>query len=45
VAGHARRNVWRLESLDPTATITVLADRYEGKLLNSPNDLVYNSDG
>jgi len=45
VAGHARRNVWRLESLDPTATITVLADRYEGKLLNSPNDLVYKSDG
>jgi gluconolactonase len=45
VAGHARRNVWRLERLDPTATITVLADSYQGKKLNSPNDLVYRSDG
>jgi gluconolactonase len=25
--------------------LTVLADRYEGKRLNSPNDLVYRSDG
>jgi gluconolactonase len=45
VAGHARRNVWRLDSLNPAATITVLADTYEGKQLNSPNDLVYKSDG
>jgi gluconolactonase len=45
VAGHARRNVWRLESLDPHAQITVLADSYLGKKLNSPNDLVYKSDG
>jgi gluconolactonase len=45
VAGHARRNVWRLESLDPHGTVTVLADSYEGKKLNSPNDLVYRSDG
>lgn len=45
VAGHARRNVWRLEKLDPSATITVLADMYQGKQLNSPNDLVYKSDG
>jgi gluconolactonase len=45
VAGHARRNVWRLESLDPHGTITVLADSYQGKRLNSPNDLVYRSDG
>lgn len=45
VAGHARRNVWRLESLDPHGQITVLADSYEGKKLNSPNDLVYRSDG
>ncbi len=45
VAGHARRNVWRLESLDPHAQITVLADSYRGKKLNSPNDLVYKSDG
>lgn len=45
VAGHARRNVWRLESLDAQAQITVLADSYEGKKLNSPNDVVYKSDG
>jgi gluconolactonase len=45
IAGHARRNVWRLESLDPHATITVLADSFRGKKLNSPNDLVYRSDG
>jgi gluconolactonase len=45
VAGHARRNVWRMESVDPKAQITVLADSYQGKKLNSPNDLVYKSDG
>jgi len=45
VAGHGRRNVWRLESVDPKAQITVLADSYQGKKLNSPNDLVYKSDG
>jgi len=45
VAGHARRNVWRRESMSPTAQITVLADSYQGKKLNSPNDLDYKSDG
>jgi gluconolactonase len=45
VAGHARRSVWRMETLDPKAQITVLADTFEGKRLNSPNDLVYKSDG
>ena len=45
VAGHAQRDVYRFESLDPKGTITVLADSYEGKKLNSPNDLVYKSDG
>jgi gluconolactonase len=45
VAGHAQRDVWRLESLDPKAQVTVLADSFEGKKLNSPNDLVYKSDG
>ena len=45
VAGHARRNVWRLQSLSPNAQITVLADTYQAKKLNSPNDLVYKSDG
>src|ERR1700739_3277065 len=33
VAGHARRNVWRMESLDPNAQITILADSYRGKKL------------
>lgn len=45
VAGHARRNVWRLEQLNSKAQITVLADSYQGRKLNSPNDLVYKSDG
>jgi gluconolactonase len=45
VAGHAQRDVWRLEGTDPEAQITMLADTYEGKKLNSPNDLVYKSDG
>src|SRR5258708_37347146 len=30
VAGHARRNVWRMESLDPKAQNTILADSYQG---------------
>ncbi len=45
VAGHAQRDVYRLESLDPKAQQTVLADSYHGKRLNSPNDVVYKSDG
>jgi gluconolactonase len=39
---HGNRRVTRLE---PNGGVTVLADRYEGKRLNSPNDLVYRSDG
>jgi gluconolactonase len=39
---HGNRRVTRLEK---DGTLTVLADRYEGKRLNSPNDLVYRSDG
>ncbi len=39
---HGRRRVVRLET---NGLITVLADRYEGKRLNSPNDLVHKSDG
>jgi gluconolactonase len=45
VAGHAQRDVWRLERVDPKAQVTILADTYQGKQLNSPNDLVYKSDG
>jgi gluconolactonase len=39
---HGNRRVVRLER---PGNITVLADRYQGKRLNSPNDLVYHSDG
>jgi gluconolactonase len=39
---HGNRRVTRLEK---NGTLTVLADRYQGKRLNSPNDLVYRSDG
>ena len=45
VAGHARREIYRLESLEPGAKLTVLCDSYQGKRLSSPNDLVYKSDG
>lgn len=45
VAGHAQRDVYRLASLSRHAPITILADSYQGKRLNSPNDLVYRSDG
>jgi len=39
---HGNRRVTRLEK---NGQLTVLADRYKGKRLNSPNDLVYRSDG
>lgn len=42
VAEHGRRRIVRLER---NGQVTVLADRYAGKRLNSPNDLVYKSDG
>jgi gluconolactonase len=39
---HGNRRVIRLE---PDGRESVLADRYRGQRLNSPNDLVYKSDG
>ena len=39
---HSNRRVTRTEK---DGTITVLADRYNGKRLNSPNDIVVKSDG
>jgi gluconolactonase len=39
---HGGRRVSRTE---PDGTITVIADRYKGKRLNSPNDVVVKSDG
>jgi gluconolactonase len=42
ICQHGNRRVIRVE---PHGDITVLADRYQGQRLNSPNDLVYRSDG
>jgi gluconolactonase len=39
---HGNRRVVRVEK---DGSLTVLVDRYQGKRLNSPNDLVYRSDG
>ena len=39
---HGNHRVTRVEK---DGRLTVLADRFEGKRLNSPNDLVYRSDG
>jgi len=43
MADHGNRVVARLD--ESNYTKTTLADRYEGKRLNSPNDLVYRSNG
>lgn len=45
VAGHALRQVFRFDKLEGTSSVTVLADHYQGKRFNSPNDLVYNAAG
>jgi gluconolactonase len=39
---HGNRRILRV---NPHGDTTVLADRYDGRRLNSPNDLVYRSDG
>lgn len=39
---HGNRRVMRVE---PHGNTTVMADRYQGRRLSSPNDLVYRSDG
>jgi len=39
---HATRRVSRME---PDGSLTVLADQFQGKRLNSPNDVVVKSDG
>jgi gluconolactonase len=39
---HGNRQIVRLES---DGSMTILASRYEGKRLNSPNDLVFKSNG
>jgi len=42
ICQHGNRRLVRLE---PHGNVTVLADSYDGLRLNSPNDLVYRSDG
>jgi gluconolactonase len=42
IAEHGNHRISRLEK---NGVLTILADRHEGKRLNSPNDLVYRSDG
>jgi gluconolactonase len=42
IAEHGRRRISRLEK---NGVVSVLADRYHDRRLNSPNDLVYRSDG
>ncbi len=42
ICEHGNGRVTRIEKND---ALTVLADKYEGKRLNSPNDAVYKSDG
>jgi gluconolactonase len=42
ICQHGNRRVIRV---NPHGDTTVLVDRYDGKRLNSPNDLVYRSDG
>jgi gluconolactonase len=42
ICQHGNRRVIRVE---PHGNVTVLADAHEGRRLNSPNDLVYRSDG
>jgi gluconolactonase len=42
ICEHGNHRVIRIEKND---AITVLADKFEGKRLNSPNDAVYKSDG
>jgi gluconolactonase len=42
ICQHGNRRVIRV---NPHGDTTVLADSYDGKRLNSPNDLVYRSDG
>jgi len=42
ICQHGNRRVIRV---NPHGDVTVLCDSYEGRRLNSPNDLVYRSDG
>ncbi|MEO8131327.1 MAG: SMP-30/gluconolactonase/LRE family protein [Bryobacteraceae bacterium] len=43
ICEHGNRRVTRFDKRD--GTLTVLAERYDGKRLNSPNDVIVKSDG
>jgi gluconolactonase len=43
ICEHGNRRVTRLDTADNS--LTVVADRYQGKRLNSPNDVIVKSDG
>ncbi len=46
ICEHGNRRVTRLEKEGSTPSlVTILADKYQGKRLNSPNDVVVKSDG
>jgi gluconolactonase len=46
ICEHGNRRVTRLEKEGSTPSlVTILADKFEGKKLNSPNDVVVKSDG
>jgi gluconolactonase len=45
VAEHGNHRISRLDPKRAFGRVTVLADSYEGKRLNSPNDLIVKSDG
>ncbi len=40
-----RQNARDLVRLEPNGSLSILASRYDGKILNSPNDLAVRSDG
>ena len=42
IAGWSRRTIWRIEH---DGAFTTIADRFDGKKFNSPNDIVVRSDG
>lgn len=42
ICEHGNRRVTRIEK---DGTLTIVAERYQGKRLNSPNDLVFRADG
>jgi gluconolactonase len=42
IAGWSARTIWRIEA---DGSFTTVADRYQGKKFNSPNDIVVRSDG